>query len=248
MKIGRNDPCPCGSGKKFKHCCIDKPEYKWEPPQAMPFQRQKEQMTSGLNRLGSEPSIEDLGSWMENGYQQVDDTEACDVWWRTWVVVRQFAEENAIHSLADLDERLQSEQMKFTVSGWLDDLSEVLHNAGLEQPEYLHRRLELSRAVLSQFAESDAESLVFWSCVEAECILRLENPLTADASYSLIIDRFPDDASAYMAWADEYHPRLTSNPQYANADKARQIYQMGLEHGTNSDDELRDRIELLGRR
>ncbi|MCC6810746.1 MAG: SEC-C domain-containing protein [Deltaproteobacteria bacterium] len=24
-KVGRNDPCPCGSGKKFKSCCIDKP-------------------------------------------------------------------------------------------------------------------------------------------------------------------------------------------------------------------------------
>lgn len=27
-KIGRNDPCPCGSGKKFKKCCYtgrDKP-------------------------------------------------------------------------------------------------------------------------------------------------------------------------------------------------------------------------------
>lgn len=23
-KIGRNDPCPCGSGKKFKKCCLDK--------------------------------------------------------------------------------------------------------------------------------------------------------------------------------------------------------------------------------
>jgi hypothetical protein len=21
MKVGRNDPCPCGSGKKHKHCC-----------------------------------------------------------------------------------------------------------------------------------------------------------------------------------------------------------------------------------
>ncbi|MDP3072516.1 MAG: YchJ family metal-binding protein [Opitutaceae bacterium] len=21
VKAGRNDPCPCGSGKKFKHCC-----------------------------------------------------------------------------------------------------------------------------------------------------------------------------------------------------------------------------------
>lgn len=23
-KIGRNDPCPCGSGKKYKKCCMDK--------------------------------------------------------------------------------------------------------------------------------------------------------------------------------------------------------------------------------
>ncbi len=21
-KVGRNDPCPCGSHKKFKHCCL----------------------------------------------------------------------------------------------------------------------------------------------------------------------------------------------------------------------------------
>lgn len=24
VKIGRNSPCPCGSGKKFKKCCGDK--------------------------------------------------------------------------------------------------------------------------------------------------------------------------------------------------------------------------------
>jgi preprotein translocase subunit SecA len=23
-KVGRNDPCPCGSGKKYKHCCMRK--------------------------------------------------------------------------------------------------------------------------------------------------------------------------------------------------------------------------------
>lgn len=21
-KVGRNDPCPCGSGKKYKQCCL----------------------------------------------------------------------------------------------------------------------------------------------------------------------------------------------------------------------------------
>jgi SEC-C motif len=28
--IGRNDPCPCGSGRKFKRCCLDRDR---EPPQ-----------------------------------------------------------------------------------------------------------------------------------------------------------------------------------------------------------------------
>ena len=23
-RVGRNDPCPCGSGKKFKKCCMNK--------------------------------------------------------------------------------------------------------------------------------------------------------------------------------------------------------------------------------
>jgi len=26
--VGRNDPCPCKSGEKFKNCCIDKAEKK----------------------------------------------------------------------------------------------------------------------------------------------------------------------------------------------------------------------------
>jgi len=24
-RVGRNEPCPCGSGKKFKRCCMVKP-------------------------------------------------------------------------------------------------------------------------------------------------------------------------------------------------------------------------------
>jgi hypothetical protein len=28
QKVGRNDPCPCGSGKKFKKCCEMKDNHK----------------------------------------------------------------------------------------------------------------------------------------------------------------------------------------------------------------------------
>jgi tetratricopeptide (TPR) repeat protein len=34
VKIGRNDPCPCGSGKKYKKCCLDK-----APPTSQPQQQ-----------------------------------------------------------------------------------------------------------------------------------------------------------------------------------------------------------------
>ncbi|WP_409564675.1 SEC-C metal-binding domain-containing protein [Methylobacterium sp. J-067] len=32
--VGRNDPCPCGSGQKFKKCCLGKVETEapWMPP------------------------------------------------------------------------------------------------------------------------------------------------------------------------------------------------------------------------
>jgi hypothetical protein len=30
-EIGRNDPCPCGSGKKYKKCCMDKMEKERQP-------------------------------------------------------------------------------------------------------------------------------------------------------------------------------------------------------------------------
>jgi hypothetical protein len=42
VKIGRNDPCPCGSGKKFKKCCLSHvssqasaPSYSWMGPDGM---------------------------------------------------------------------------------------------------------------------------------------------------------------------------------------------------------------------
>ncbi len=35
-KVGRNDPCPCGSGKKFKKCCEEKVLHKKFNAQIIP--------------------------------------------------------------------------------------------------------------------------------------------------------------------------------------------------------------------
>ncbi|PTB17092.1 hypothetical protein C9I57_30045 [Trinickia symbiotica] len=32
---GRNDPCPCGSGKKYKHCCLNAADPREEDPSSV---------------------------------------------------------------------------------------------------------------------------------------------------------------------------------------------------------------------
>jgi len=39
MKPGRNDPCPCGSGKKYKHCCLAAATTESESPQELTWRR-----------------------------------------------------------------------------------------------------------------------------------------------------------------------------------------------------------------
>ncbi len=48
MKIGRNDPCPCGSGKKYKKCCVDKAA---PPSQALYYRRLSEAHNRLMERL-----------------------------------------------------------------------------------------------------------------------------------------------------------------------------------------------------
>jgi len=48
MKTGRNDPCPCGSGKKYKHCCLAKEA---KPSQSLYYVRLSEAHDRLLNRL-----------------------------------------------------------------------------------------------------------------------------------------------------------------------------------------------------
>jgi hypothetical protein len=42
MKTGRNEPCPCGSGKKYKHCCYAKDTAKVEAPEPEPMDEETE--------------------------------------------------------------------------------------------------------------------------------------------------------------------------------------------------------------
>ena len=55
-KTGRNDPCPCGSGKKYKHCCLPNASIAFASPETLdtPWSRQRaasDRLTADLMRI-----------------------------------------------------------------------------------------------------------------------------------------------------------------------------------------------------
>lgn len=55
-KIGRNDPCPCGSGKKYKHCCLK--------AQENAINQAKEEILNVLNNQAFD-NLEELTSFLK---------------------------------------------------------------------------------------------------------------------------------------------------------------------------------------
>ncbi|MHB2007556.1 MAG: SEC-C metal-binding domain-containing protein [Acidobacteriaceae bacterium] len=62
-KIGRNDPCACGSGKKYKHCCLSAQSVSDDSP----WKRQREasdRLTDEMQRFARREFMEDfLDAW-----------------------------------------------------------------------------------------------------------------------------------------------------------------------------------------
>lgn len=55
-KIGRNDPCPCGSGKKFKKCCESSMIGKKYKAHKIESQDQTSSKVAGLTSLFQAPT------------------------------------------------------------------------------------------------------------------------------------------------------------------------------------------------
>jgi hypothetical protein len=92
---GRNEPCPCGSGRKYKHCCLNATE-------AADFRRRQLRAAEGrlvpellelsLNECGTGPvdaALEEFFLWngVPEGYEQTDEFSSFFVPWFVYTFV-----------------------------------------------------------------------------------------------------------------------------------------------------------------
>ena len=75
MKAGRNDPCPCGSGKKYKKCCMEKDQ---EAARVLPNAHARLSPTGDTPKFNADepldPQVEALNARLE-AFEALDDYE-----------------------------------------------------------------------------------------------------------------------------------------------------------------------------
>ncbi len=142
MKTGRNDPCPCGSGKKYKKCCLGKEE-KRKTPVRSPAER-----GDRIDFIGM-----DHRQLIDQGYAALEKkvgVEACRLWWLAWPKLKAFIRENGVTRVEDLE---------MPVVQWCRDMER--ETAGVMDKTWVFacRRMVFAREFLELLPDSDASIL-----------------------------------------------------------------------------------------
>jgi len=81
-KVGRNDPCPCGSGKKYKKCCLNKHYEQRQEAAAEQRRREEEGFMDGILPLRDEPPYEPAEHDVDEPDEEIEDEpDSNEEWW-----------------------------------------------------------------------------------------------------------------------------------------------------------------------
>lgn len=160
-KAGRNDPCPCGSGKKFKKCCLPKQEELKQKLSSieMGIDDIDRDKYPPVERQGSRPGLSDFYSrdaievdrmayqallrLRHPAYRQRKETrravqEARELLWSAFEKFRLICEENGLKTPEEFDLK---HKLHYLSREWLEELEEQLE-------EVRDKRCQAVQAVL----------------------------------------------------------------------------------------------------
>ncbi len=69
-KVGRNEPCPCGSGQKYKKCCALKPAMPVETAPVDPAEINRSNLNTQLARYAPELTVDDVAAKIREALSQ----------------------------------------------------------------------------------------------------------------------------------------------------------------------------------
>jgi len=142
--IGRNDPCPCGSGLKYKKCCLVTVE---NQPRANP----------PADSAGPilPPELRQIEDLLNSGYDLASEqrfSEACDMWAEAWQRISARLRPE-MQSCSAASEAYSGSHF---LSDWIQDYTEALQNAALTDRRQARAGIAFCSEVLVRFPDEDA--------------------------------------------------------------------------------------------
>ena len=215
-KTGRNEPCPCGSGKKYKKCCLRKQEYK---------------------------ENDNIDVLMQEGYSLLEKNktvEACEIWMEAWNRLKSRFSPYMI-SISDADTIFDGTQSLFN---WSQDLEMELGNAALKKNSFYKKRIEYCQEFITFFPGMDSLILHNMKRAIAESYFGMGDPAKGDDAFVKLIEEYPENIWGYIGWGDMYFIPLNDNDK-SNYQRAEHIYGMVLPKNLEDKDALLERLEDL---
>jgi len=176
---------------------------------------------------------------MQIGYNflnKQDIVAACQDWMKAWEIAKTMAQPE----MRTREEFVKAyPELEIYFENWCYDFLFELQNAGAHDPRFYGIRLQYVQEFLSQFPDENEDTLLNFGRGQGEALWELGKHSEAEAVYTDLVKRLPDEAWAYIGWADQYW-LMNSSPK--NYDRAEAIMQQALKRSN-----LKDRNDLWDR-
>jgi hypothetical protein len=198
IKIGRNEPCICGSGKKYKKCCIYK---------------SNSNFLEDLNFIDQNVS---KAIW----YLQRNELKKADNLFRiAWLSVKDICIKNNIKSINEYDEKYEGYDF---LSNWIQEYDEILEFS--DKKSKIYERLDLCNDLEKIFDLKNVNQ-IYWKEKVIRATANSQFKLGNEKEATRIIEDYLKQNKlwtwGYIEMADWYDDK--SNLPYYNLNKAKDI-------------------------
>lgn len=241
-KIGRNDLCPCGSGKKYKKCCMEKGIYDTKDVKL------NDNAANNYNPFGVEYAKEHHSKYFNqklnnklnllyNNYQNLSSTKIIDEYLEIMNELLNFAKKHKVKTPEELDNFDIIDEFTTNIIGNFElEISNLNLNGEFEYDlnvliNYLDRLLETFT-----LDQNTYENMI---CCKCNTLFKLER---RDEGEKLMLDyirKNPKQVYAYVELVDDFK-------MVHDLDKAKYYYDLGMKiEDTEEKDALEERNDYF---
>lgn len=216
-KVGRNDPCPCGSGKKYKKCCIDLVS-----------------SLKGMDNLNDAVPLNQADEWIGAGYYYLEQDwryKTLTCWRNAWQEVQKILPDSVLNPEADECDGLFTSCVFF--SNWLVDYQTLLENNLDRDPVVVQNGLLFCQQVVERFPDMRCSFVNNFVETTAYLMSALGKSAQAFSLLEKMIKEQPNIAQGYVVLAALLSmdaSRFNLRPDFA---RARQLLLQAQQNATD---------------